>query len=177
MEVTREELESLIAEALLSDKIARFGEAPLWRDGGRGDEPGGLALRCSGLWPGAGRLGAGGRSRVLDLFAGCSGLSIGFRAAGFAIVATVEFDPGRSFARCQLHHPRHACDARLVERAFSLGRLRVGGGHAFRRQAARAPSSLNTKRRPSGTITRPEQSLQQSRSSLGRAEALVEEVA
>jgi len=39
------------------------------------------------------RLQAGGRPRVLDLFSGCGGLSLGFLAAGFEIRAAVEFDP------------------------------------------------------------------------------------
>ena len=39
------------------------------------------------------RLRAGGRPRVLDLFAGCGGLSLGFHAAGCEIVAAVENDP------------------------------------------------------------------------------------
>lgn len=39
------------------------------------------------------RLRAGDRPRVLDLFAGCGGLSLGFQAAGFEIVAAVENDP------------------------------------------------------------------------------------
>jgi DNA (cytosine-5)-methyltransferase 1 len=44
-----------------------------------------------------------GRPRVLDLFAGCGGLSLGFLAGGFEIVAAVENDPeaaashGRNF--------------------------------------------------------------------------------
>jgi DNA (cytosine-5)-methyltransferase 1 len=56
------------------------------------------------------RLAAGGRPRVLDLFAGCGGLSLGFHAAGFAIAAAIEFDPeaaashGRNFHRgAELH--------------------------------------------------------------------------
>lgn len=39
------------------------------------------------------RLRAGGRPRVLDLFAGCGGLSLGFHAQGFEITAAIENDP------------------------------------------------------------------------------------
>jgi DNA (cytosine-5)-methyltransferase 1 len=55
------------------------------------------------------RVRAGGKPRLLDLFAGCGGLSLGFRAAGYVVQAAVEFDPdaarshGRNF---------HAGDAR-----------------------------------------------------------------
>jgi DNA (cytosine-5)-methyltransferase 1 len=49
------------------------------------------------------RIALGGRPRVLDLFAGCGGLSLGFHAADFEIAAAVELDPdaaashGRNF--------------------------------------------------------------------------------
>lgn len=39
------------------------------------------------------RLRAEGKPRVLDLFAGCGGISLGFQAAGFSSTAAVEFDP------------------------------------------------------------------------------------
>jgi C-5 cytosine-specific DNA methylase len=39
------------------------------------------------------RLRSGAPPRVLDLFSGCGGLSLGFLSAGFQIVASVELDP------------------------------------------------------------------------------------
>lgn len=39
------------------------------------------------------RIAAGGKPRVLDLFAGCGGISLGFQSAGFELRAAVEFDP------------------------------------------------------------------------------------
>ncbi|MCB1635326.1 MAG: DNA cytosine methyltransferase [Xanthomonadales bacterium] len=38
------------------------------------------------------RIRDGGRPRVLDLFAGCGGISLGFQRAGFEIEAAIEFD-------------------------------------------------------------------------------------
>jgi DNA (cytosine-5)-methyltransferase 1 len=49
------------------------------------------------------RLRSSAKPRVLDLFAGCGGISLGFEAAGFEIRGAVEFDPdaarshGRNF--------------------------------------------------------------------------------
>lgn len=56
------------------------------------------------------RLKAGGAPRVLDLFAGCGGLSLGFQATGARIEAAVESDPdaarshGLNFHKGELRH-------------------------------------------------------------------------
>ena len=57
------------------------------------------------------RLAAGGRPRVLDLFAGCGGLSLGFQAAGFDLTAAVEIDADAAASHGLNFHPgdpRHA---------------------------------------------------------------------
>ena len=49
--------------------------------------------------------------RVLDLFAGCGGISLGFKSAGFEIVAAVESDPWAAASHGLNFHPnapRHA---------------------------------------------------------------------
>lgn len=57
------------------------------------------------------RLRAGSKPRVLDLFSGCGGLSLGFKAAGYEIAAAVEFDPDAARSHGANFHPldaRHA---------------------------------------------------------------------
>jgi DNA (cytosine-5)-methyltransferase 1 len=53
----------------------------------------------------------GGRPRVLDLFAGCGGLSLGFQRAGFEVAAAVELDPDAAASHGNNFHggdARHA---------------------------------------------------------------------
>lgn len=57
------------------------------------------------------RLASGGRPRVLDLFAGCGGLSLGFQATGFELTAALEIDPEAAASHGRNFHPgdpRHA---------------------------------------------------------------------
>ncbi|WP_122467932.1 DNA cytosine methyltransferase [Brevundimonas lutea] len=57
------------------------------------------------------RLRKGGAPRVLDLFSGCGGLSLGFHAQGFEIAASVEFDRDAAASHGANFHPgdpRHA---------------------------------------------------------------------
>lgn len=50
------------------------------------------------------RIRRGAKPRVLDLFAGCGGLSLGFEAAGFQISAAVEFDPNAALSHSLNFH-------------------------------------------------------------------------
>lgn len=50
-------------------------------------------MKASAIQEKIARIRAGGKPRVLDLFSGCGGLSLGFQAAGFEARAAVEFDP------------------------------------------------------------------------------------
>lgn len=57
------------------------------------------------------RLSRGDRPRILDLFAGCGGLSLGFQAAGFEVSGAVEFDALAAASHGLNFHPnkpRHA---------------------------------------------------------------------
>jgi DNA (cytosine-5)-methyltransferase 1 len=57
------------------------------------------------------RLQAGAKPRVLDLFAGCGGLSLGFQAAGCEIAAAIEFDEDAARSHGTNFHPKDASHA------------------------------------------------------------------
>lgn len=58
------------------------------------------------------RLEAGGKPRVLDLFSGCGGLSLGFLSAGFVIAGAVECDPDAAASHGRNFHPGSAVHAK-----------------------------------------------------------------
>lgn len=51
------------------------------------------------------RLREGGRPRVIDLFAGAGGISLGFHRAGFSIEGAVEMDPLAALTHANNFHP------------------------------------------------------------------------
>ena len=79
------------------------------------------------------RLRTGAQPRVLDLFSGCGGLSLGFRAAGFEIVAAIENEPTAATSYGTNFHadsPRHAIPRDITStrpsdlvRALKLGKV------------------------------------------------------
>ena len=79
------------------------------------------------------RLQTGAPPRVLDLFSGCGGLSLGFRAAGFEITAAVENNPKAAASYGANFHaddPLHAMARDITEttpgqlvRELKLGRM------------------------------------------------------
>jgi DNA (cytosine-5)-methyltransferase 1 len=63
------------------------------------------------------RIALGGQPRVLDLFAGCGGLSLGFYAADFDIAAAIELDPDAAASHGRNFHggdPRHSKARNIV---------------------------------------------------------------
>ncbi|CAH2031721.1 DNA cytosine methyltransferase [Trichlorobacter ammonificans] len=52
------------------------------------------------------RLTSGEKPRVLDLFAGCGGISLGFHSAGFEIVGAVEIDAAAAKSHALNFHPK-----------------------------------------------------------------------
>ena len=71
------------------------------------------------------RLRAGGKPRVLDLFAGCGGLSLGFQAAGFEIAAAVENDPDAARSHGTNFHNGAADHSKARDIRFPPGELVV----------------------------------------------------
>lgn len=65
------------------------------------------------------RLNSGGAPRVLDLFSGCGGLSLGFQRAGFEILGGIEKEPRAAWAYAENLHRDQA-----EERRKLLGRSR-----------------------------------------------------
>lgn len=50
------------------------------------------------------RIKRGGAPRILDLFAGCGGLSLGFHAAGFTVAGAIEIDPPAAASHARNFH-------------------------------------------------------------------------
>ena len=79
------------------------------------------------------RLRSGARPRVLDLFSGCGGISLGFLKAGFEITASVENDPKAAASHARNFHGgdlRHADPKDITQlrpsqlcRRLGLGRV------------------------------------------------------
>jgi DNA (cytosine-5)-methyltransferase 1 len=70
------------------------------------------------VWSKIARLQQGGAPRVLDLFAGCGGLSLGLQRAGFAILAGLDSDPHASRSHALNFHAgcsRHAMPQDLTD--------------------------------------------------------------
>lgn len=78
------------------------------------------------------RLQQGKKPRILDLFSGCGGISLGFKAAGFEIAAAVENDVHAAKSHGMNFHPgdqKHwkARDLTRVNPAALSGELGLGG--------------------------------------------------
>lgn len=69
------------------------------------------------------RIRRGGSPRVLDLFAGCGGLSLGFQSAGFTITGAVELDPLAAQSHA-LNFYKHAPSLQEIHaRAWDITRI------------------------------------------------------
>jgi DNA (cytosine-5)-methyltransferase 1 len=70
------------------------------------------------VWAKLARLQQGAMPRVLDLFSGCGGLSLGLQRGGFAIRAGLDPDPQASASHARNFHascPRHATPQDLAD--------------------------------------------------------------
>lgn len=61
------------------------------------------------------RLRSGAKPRLLDLFAGCGGISLGFEAAGFEVRASVEFDPDAARSHGLNFHAGAAAHSQAID--------------------------------------------------------------
>lgn len=81
------------------------------------------------LTPKIERLRNGGRPRVLDLFSGCGGLTVGFQRAGFTPIGGVESDPHAAASYARNFHPggneAHFAQARDVRKVDLADLLQV----------------------------------------------------
>lgn len=89
------------------------------------------------------RLSRGSSPRVLDLFAGCGGLSLGFQRSGFEVAAAIEFDKHAALSHshnfhqgCEVHgqarditkiEPSELCDELDLGKADTAFDVVVGG--------------------------------------------------
>jgi DNA (cytosine-5)-methyltransferase 1 len=74
------------------------------------------------VWAKIARLQRGGLPRILDLFAGCGGLSLGLQRAGFEILAGLDSDPHAAASHALNFHascPRHAMPQDLIQPRIS----------------------------------------------------------
>ena len=79
-------------------------------DGSRSDRMKAVPLRSTEsepVWAKIARLQRGGVPRVLDLFSGCGGLSLGLQRAGFEILAGLDFDPHAAASHARNFHEGH----------------------------------------------------------------------
>ena len=79
------------------------------------------------------RIRRGAKPRVLDLFSGCGGLSLGFEAAGFQISAAVEFEPNAARSHAINFHEDDATHGQVLDGGLSG---RAGGKQQQGREQA-----------------------------------------